>query len=275
MIPIEGDRSPSSATRRTCASSTSAPRRSSARAGSPERESSSARRTTCPPSRRAGSRSITAPTSTRSASSCTRCSPAACRSRPTRTWACSPSTCSCSRSPPSRVAEAAKELGALEDITLRCSRRGRRIATQRWTSSSARSTTSFSSATTTPTLLCTPGGRPPERRSRPAARHGGRPGAPVARRDALWARRASVHALDRWRWVPLSPPSRGPCSPRCWPSVVFLRREPSRAVDPGARGIPAPPCDSVGREVPVGRRRGAATAPHRYCYDGRDSSRLV
>ena len=87
-------------------------------------------------SRPAGSRSITAPTSTRSASSCTRCSPAGCRSRPTRTWACSRSTCSCSRSRRARsCATPARELGALEDDhAARASRRSRRIATRRCTS---------------------------------------------------------------------------------------------------------------------------------------------
>ena len=91
------------------------------------------------PEQASGSRSTTAPTSTRSASSCTRCSPAACPSRPTRTWACSRSTCSCSRSrrshrpaPPRGTARRARG-----DHAARAWRRSRRTATRRWTALAA------------------------------------------------------------------------------------------------------------------------------------------
>jgi len=83
------------------------------------------------PSRRAGSRSTTGPTSTRSASSCTRCSRGACPSRPTRTWASSRSTCSCSRRARARCRLLRASSARSRRSRWSASRRSRRTGTRR------------------------------------------------------------------------------------------------------------------------------------------------
>ncbi len=86
------------------------------------------------PSRRRARRSITAPTSTRSASSSTRWRAARCRSTPTTSWGSSRSTCTRRRSPSARSCPRSTCRRGSTPSCSSASRRSPRGATRRWTS---------------------------------------------------------------------------------------------------------------------------------------------